>query len=318
MKKLLISFLFLLASFIFGFVFVYNQTKPVSNDATPKYFLILKGTNTSQVADNLGKSGLIRNPFLFKAYMQFSGVSKKIQAGQYKLSSNYSLFKTISEINKGPIEIWVTIPEGLRREQIAEKYISVLKPPDPEAFRSEFLSLTKTKEGYLFPDTYLFPYDATPSVIVSKMLATFDQKISEITQDQLIVASLLERETVNDVEKVVVAGILYKRFKNSWPLQVDATVQYASATLRCKNNLGDCAWWQTVTKDDLAISSRFNTYKFTGLPPTPIANAGLASLKAAISPEDSPYWFYIHDSSGVIHYARNLEEHNLNIGKYLK
>lgn len=308
----------MLASFSVGFVFVYSQTKPVSKDIAPKYFLILKGTSASEVADNLGKSGLVRSPLLLKAYMKFSGISQKIQAGQYKLSSSYSLFKVISEINKGPIETWVTIPEGLRREQIAEKYISILKPPDTEAFRTDFLNLTKTKEGYLFPDTYLFPWDASPSMIVAKMLATFDQKIEKITPDELIVASLLERETVNDVEKAVVAGILYKRLKNGWPLQVDATVQYASASLRCKNNLGDCSWWQQVTKDDLAASSKFNTYKFSGLPPAPIANAGLASLKAAINPEDSPYWFYIHDSSGVIHYARNLEEHNLNVNKYLK
>lgn len=318
MKKFLISFLFLLTSFIVGFVFVYNQTRSVSKETAPKYLLILKGTSAAEVANQLKETGLIRSPFLFKAYTQFTGFSKKIQAGQYKLYPNYSLFKIISEINKGPIEVWVTIPEGLRREQIAEKYISVLKPPDPEGFRSEFLSLTKTKEGYLFPDTYLFPWDATPNMIVGKMLATFDQKINKITSEQLIVASLLERETVNDVEKGIVAGIIYKRVENKWPLQVDATVQYASATLRCQGNLGNCSWWQSVTKDDLAISSKFNTYKFTGLPPSPIACPGLASLKAAVNPEDSSYWFYIHDSAGVIHYARNLEEHNLNISKYLR
>jgi UPF0755 protein len=318
MKKFLISLLFLLASFSAGFVFVYSQTKPVSKDTSAKYFLILKGTSASEVASQLKEAGLIRSPFLFKAYTQFTGSAKKIQAGQYKLYPNYSLFKVISEIGKGPIEVWVTIPEGLRREQIAEKYISVLKPPDPEGFRTDFLSLTKTKEGYLFPDTYLFPWDASPSMIVAKMLATFDQKINKITLEQLTVASLLERETVNDVEKGIVAGIIYKRLKAGWPLQIDSAVQYASATLRCQNNLDNCSWWQPVTKDDLVLNSKFNTYKFKGLPPAPIADAGFASLKAAIAPEDSPYWFYIHDSGGTIHYAKTLEEHNLNIGKYLR
>jgi len=284
MKKLLISLLFLSASFLSVFIFVYSQTKSVSNETSSKYFLILKGTSASKVADNLGKSGLIKSPLLFKAYVKFSGISQKIQAGQYKLSPNYSLFKVISEINKGPIEVWVTIPEGLRREQIAEKYINVLHPLDAETFRTDFLNLTKTKEGYFFPDTYLFPWDASPGIIVSKMLATFDQKVKEITLDQLVMASLVEEETKTDLERPIVAGILYKRLKAGWPLQVDVAPE---------------------------------TYKKLGLPQTPISNPGLISIKAAINPEDSPYWYYIHDPQGDIHYAKTLEEHNLNVSKYL-
>ena len=284
MKKLLISLLFLLASFLSVFIFVYSQTKPVSNVKADKYFLILKGTGASQVANNLKKSGLIRSPLLFKAYMKFSLLAQKIQAGQYKLSPGFSLFKVISEINKGPIEVWVTVPEGLKKEQIAEKYINGLNPPDPESFRSDFLNLTKTKEGYLFPDTYLFPWDASPSMIVSKMLATFDQKVKEITLDQLIMASLVEEETKTDLERPIVAGILYKRLKAGWLLQVDVAPE---------------------------------TYKRLGFPQAPIANPGLISIKAALNPEDSPYWFYIHDPDGNIHYAKTLEEHNLNISKYL-
>lgn len=238
-----------------------------------------------QVADHLKKSGLIRSPFLFKAYMKFTGVSQKIQAGQYKLSPGFSLFKLISVITKGPIEIWVTIPEGLRREQIAEKYINVLNPPDPESFRSDFLNLTETKEGYLFPDTYLFAWDASPSVIVGKMLTTFDEKVGEISLEKLVMASLVEEETKTDLERPIVAGILYKRLKAGWPLQVDVAPE---------------------------------TYKRLGLPQAPIANPGLISIKAALNPEDSPYWFYIHDSDENIHYAKTVEEHNLNISKYLK
>lgn len=284
MKKLLISLLFLLASFLSVSIFVYSQTRSVSKEPSDKYFLILKGTSASQVANNLKKSGLIRSPLLFKAYVKFSGLSQKIQAGQYKLSSSYSLFKIISEINKGPIEVWVTVPEGLKKEQIAEKYINVLNPPNPESFRSDFLNLTKTKEGYLFPETYLFAYDASPSMIVAKMLATFDQKVKEITLSQLIMASLVEEETKTDLERPIVAGILYKRLKAGWPLQVDVAPE---------------------------------TYKKLGLPQAPIANPGLISIKAAINPEESVYWYYIHDPDGNIHYARTLEEHNQNISKYL-
>lgn len=285
MKKLIISTLFLLASFFVGFIVVYNQARPVSKNAQAKYFLILKGASASQVADNLAKSGLIRSSILFKAYTKFSGISQKIQAGQYKLSPNVSLFKLISTIIKGPIEIWVTIPEGLTNKEVAEKFAASLNPSDPDSFKDEFLNLSKNKQGYLFPETYLFPYDVTPGMIVSKMFATFDQKIKKITTDELIMASLVEEETKTDLERPIVAGILYKRIKAGWPLQVDVAPE---------------------------------TYKKLGLPPAPIANPGLISIKAAINPEDSLFWYYIHDPQGNIHYARTLEEHNLNINKYLK
>lgn len=285
MKKIIISLLFFLASLSIVFIYVYSQTKPVSKVTSAKYFLILKGTGASKVASNLKDVGLIRSPLLFKAYTRFFGISQKIQAGQYKLYPNHSLFKVISEINKGPIEVWVTIPEGLRREQIAEKYINALNPPDPEGFRSEFLNLTKAKEGYLFPDTYLFPWDASPSMIVAKMFSTFDQKVKGITIDQLIMASLVEEETKTDLERPIVAGILYKRLKAGWPLQVDVAPE---------------------------------TYNKLGLPKVPIANPGLMSIKAALNSEDSPYWYYIHDPQGNIHYAKTIEEHNLNISQYLK
>ncbi len=318
MKKFLLSLFFLSIAILLTFFFVYSQAKPVSQDTGSKYFLILKGSSASKIANDLKDAGLIKNPILFRVYTHLSGFSQKIQAGQYKLSPNMSFFKMLSEINKGPIEVWITIPEGLRREQVVEKYINVLQPPDSEKFRNEFMELTANKEGYLFPDTYLFPWDATPKMIVDKMLSIFEEKIGDITFEEVIIASLLERETVNDVEKGIVAGILYKRLKNGWPLQVDATIQYASATLRCQGGLINCDWWQEVTKEDLNLASKFNTYKFTGLPPAPISGSGLTSLKAAINPEDSPYWFYIHDSEGIIHYARTVEEHNANIGRYLK
>ena len=285
MKKLLISLLFSLTYFFIGFIFVYSQTKPVSNQTSTKYFLILKGTSASEVAKNLKEAGLIRAPFLFKVYMKVSGVSQKIQAGQYKLSPNLSFFKLISTILKGPVEIWVTVPEGLTNKETVQKFIGLLKPSDTILFEDDFLNLSKNKQGYLFPETYLFPFDASPSLIVTKMLATFDQKVKEITLDQLIMASLVEEETKTDLERPIVAGILYKRLKAGWLLQVDVALE---------------------------------TYKKTGLPEAPIANPGLISIKAAITPEDSAYWYYIHDSPGNIHYARTLEEHNLNISKYLK
>jgi UPF0755 protein len=122
-------------------------------------------------------------------------------------------------------------------------------------------------------------------------------------------ASIIERETKTNEERPVVAGILWKRLENDWPLQVDATLQYAIANSE--------TWWPILTKEDLEINSSYNSYKFTVLPPTPIASPGLSSIKASANPQDSDYWFYIHDPEAQIHYAETIEEHNNNIRKYL-
>ena len=183
-------------------------------------------------------------------------------------------------------------------------------------FTNEFLQASKGKEGKLFPDTYLFPKDASASSIVNKMTKTFDSKTSglaagpDLTFNQRIVlASILERETKTSAERPIVAGIMMNRIRAGMPLQVDAAVQYAVGT--SKN------WWPILTREDLNINLPFNTYKFIGLPPAPIASPGLSSLTAAFNPTQTEYWYYIHDTEGVIHYARTLQEHNANVVKYL-
>jgi UPF0755 protein len=242
-----------------------------------------------------------------------------------------SLFEIITALQGKPAEIWVTIPEGLRKEEMPDRIIEALELNENNApdFRNQFLMAAEDKEGYLFPDTYLFSKNASPSAIVNKMNQTFNAKMKNLEEgvaykngyqqeEAVVMASIIERETKTDGERPIVAGILYKRLKAGWPLQVDAAVQYAVANGNCKLKTENCNWWPILTKDDLEINSPFNTYKFTGLPPSPISNPGLSSLRASVNPEDSPYWFYIHDPQGTIHYAESSEEHYKNISKYLK
>ncbi len=276
---------------------------PVSSDGKPQAFMINKGSSISLIGNNLEKAGLIKNSLVFRFYVQLTGVQNKIQAGEFDLSKNLTLDQIIEKLKKGPTEILITIPEGLRREEVAERYKVALKKD--ESFVNEFLQLTNGKEGYLYPESYLFPKDASVSQIVNRMLKTFDSKVKDVTFEQLIMASLLERETFSDSEKSIVAGILYKRIENDWPLQVDATLQYI------KGN------WKPVYSQDKELVSPFNTYKNLGLPPSPICNPSLSSIEAAINPENSEYWYYIHDNDANIHFAKTLEEHNLNINKYL-
>lgn len=314
MKKFLLVPFLILVILVVGAVWFYKNSIPVSQTEKFSYFVIEKGTSATQVGNKLQSEGYIKSALAFKIYLQFTGQTEKLQAGEFKLSPSFTLFETVDSLFKGPTELWVTIPEGLRREEIAAKFTTALNKDS--AFTDEFLAASKGKEGYLFPDTYLFPRDASALTIVKKMTDTFDTKTknlknnSGLTFDQAIVlASILERETKTDAERPIVAGILINRLNAAMPLQVDAAVQYAVGT--SKN------WWPTLTLDDLSVKSAFNTYKNQGLPPAPIASPGISSIKGALNPQANDYWYYIHDGSGQIHYAKTLAEHNANIAKYL-
>ena len=314
MKKLLLLPLFLIIIAAAGVFWFYKNSEAPSTTEKFSYFIIAKGSSASQIGSKLESAGFIKSALAFKLYMQFTGQSGRLQTGEFRLTPSYSLFQMADTLFKGPVELWVTIPEGLRREEIAQKFAATLNKDD--SFITDFLQVSKGEEGYLFPDTYLFPRDVTAVAVTEKLTDTFVSKTqnlknsSELTFDQAIVlASLLERETKTDEERPTVAGILIKRLNSGWPLQIDAAVQYAVGTSK--------DWWPILTLDNLSIKSPYNTYKNQGLPPTPIASPGLSSIKAALNPTESDYWYYIHDEKGLIHYAKTLEEHNANIAKYL-
>ncbi len=315
MKKLLLIPLLLILGIGFGVVWLYFNTQPVSANKTFSNFLIAKGSSASQVGTKLQSGGFVRSALAFRVYLKVTGQDSKIQAGEFRLSPSFNLFQTVDALFKGPIEIWVTIPEGLRREEVAQKFTTGLDRD--QAFTNEFLQASKGQEGMLFPDTYLFPKEASASSIVNKMTKTFKARTNDLTtassltfDQRLVLASIIERETKNSPsERPMVAGILLNRLEIGMPLQVDATVQYAIGT--------SANWWPILSREDLKINSKFNTYKFTGLPPSPIASPGLTALTAAFSPQSNDYFYYIHDNEGKIHYARTLEEHNQNVHTFL-
>lgn len=296
-----------------GFWF-YKNSGQVNANEKYNYFIIEKGTSASQIGEGLEEEGFIKSALAFKIYIQFTGQTSKLQAGEFRLTPSYSLFQTVSALSKGPVELWVTIPEGLRREEIAQKFATVLDRDN--TFVTDFLEASKGKEGYLFPETYLFSREASASAIVKKMTDTFEGKTKGLKNNSgytlaeaLVLASIIERETKTDEERPMVAGVLLNRLSVGMPLQVDASVQYAVGT--SKN------WWPILTLENLSVNSSYNTYKNKGFPPSPISNPGLSSIKAALNPEANDYWYYIHEPSGQIHYGRTLEEHNANIAKYL-
>lgn len=334
MKKifLVIPLVIILFAAVFGVAYFWwnKNAGPVSSSESNKRFVIVRGASAVQIANNLQKEGLIKSPLAFKIYVQTRNKASKIQAGEYILSPHLSMVQIVDELLEGPDELWVTIPEGLRREEIPDKFISSLKLAEARAeqFREEFLVESEGKEGYLFPDTYLFPRDVTGKQVITTMQQTFNKVISPLQNDikessysleQLVtLASIIERETKTQEERPIVAGIYFNRLEIGMPLQADATAQYAHANINCKAQGTKCDWWPTLLRDDLEINSPFNTYKISGIPPSPIANPGATSLEAVVQPQETDYLYYIHDDEGQIYYAETLDEHNQNVRTYLQ
>lgn len=347
MKKLLIPTLLLIvlvAMLVGGYLWWRENSKKVTSNETKIRFVIPKGWSATQIGNSLYDKNLIKSPLAFKVFVQLTGKTRDFKPGEFTLSSNVSLVDIVGKLMQGPDELWVTIPEGLRREEVVNEFIVDLEMNSAQAaeFREQFLALSEGKEGFLFPDTYLFPRDADASVVVRKMSDTFNEKIegaitegveeSKYSINQIItMASIIERESRKNTERPAVSGILWKRLEaDGWLLQADATVQYAVANKNCpsgsetlrgqrqNSNVKCNNWWPILTKEDLEIDSSYNSYKYKLLPPTPIANPGLSSIKAAVFPEETSYWFYIHDQEGEIHFAETITEHNLNVRRHLE
>lgn len=286
-----------------------------SADKTLVDVVIPKGQSLSKTAASLYDKGLLRSPLSFKilSYTQ----SASVQAGRFKLSKSMTPAEIIVALNTGKLDYWVTFLEGWRREQFAEALAKAATDNNIQFDKQKFLTLTTDKEGYLFPDSYLFPLDASVEMIISTLENTMDKKISTSASrpkhEVLTMASLIEREARSDKARKLVSGILWKRLDNDWPLQVDATLQFVKGYDRQTND-----WWPEPLAVDKDLNSPYNTYKNQGLPPGPICAPSQSSITAAANPEPSDYWYYISDLEGNMHYAKDLSEHNRNINQYLQ
>lgn len=285
-------------------------------------FVIYKDESLSEIIDRLAQENLVKSPLAFKILLKKEGWEGKMQAGDFRLSPAMNARELALELQHGTLDTWVTVTEGLRLEEV----YTVFADAGFGLNYDEWLTQTKSKEGYLFPETYLIPKEATAGGIVEIMTETFKEKtadLADMDEETIVLASLVEKEARGLGDKRIVAGILSKRLEAGWPLEVDASAKYAVNSDSCDpktmngSQLSKC-WWVNVTGQDLDIDSEFNTYKNVGLPPSPICNPGLETIKAVLEPKDSDYWFYLSDASGNMHWAKTLEEHEQNIAKYLK
>lgn len=330
MKKTLIPlFLSLIILAIILCLWWQTAIAPVNESSQEVEIVVIpKGWGIDQIALALKEKGLIKNIPAFKLMIIKKGLKTKLQAGDFRLSPSMALEEICQTLTHGTLDVWVTIPEGLRKEEIAKKINQAFHEYQAQFEADEFLQQTDDLEGYLFPDTYLIPKDASVSAIVSILTDTFEQKYlslkpkSELSKKQIIIlASLLEREAKKNKDKELIAGILLKRLNQDWPLQIDASLQYLKANLQfasSNSKFDQLNWWPKVTPEDLQqLESPYNTYLNKGLPPAPICNPGLNSLRAALNPQESEYWFYISDKKGQIHFAETLQKQEENIEKFL-
>lgn len=312
--KLIISFLIICSLIATGIYFWWQNASQAVNpkDTAGKIFVVTKGSGVQQIATDLHEQGLICNEFVFRLIVKQLNLDQKIQSGTFRLSPSMKAETIAKQLSAGSLDIWVTIPEGKRADEIAD----ILQESMPNYDESWRIALNQY-EGYLFPDTYLFPREAGITQIISRLRDTFDAKYAEITnstsrnqEEIVIIASMIERETRHDEDRALVSSVIHNRLDIDMALQVDATIQYA------KGKTGD-SWWTRITQREYrSVDSPYNTYLYPGLPPGPIANPGFKSLDAAANPADTNYIFYITDRGGVNRYARTLDEHNANIRQY--
>lgn len=315
MKKLTVLFAILLLGFLGIFIWWSNGQGPADPlDKSSKIFVVNKGEGIREIGNRLKNEDLIKDPVVFFLYVKQHGLDNKIQAGDFRLSRNMDLQKVTQALTHGTLDIWITIPEGKRADEVAD----ILKEKMPgydESWRSEL----RLQEGYLFPDTYLFPREATVQNIISIMTNTFEKKYAQITtntnltkKEIVTLASLVEREAKLDADRPLVASVILNRVNQDMPLQIDATVQYVLGYQPSEHS-----WWKNeLTSDDLKIKSPYNTYLVVGLPPGPISNPGFAALSAAAYPAKTNYLYYISDKYGHNHYEQTLDQHNADVQKY--
>jgi UPF0755 protein len=310
----------ILIIFLLGIAYYFYGLTAASLVVEPIFFNISKGESFRDIALSLRKADLIKSTAVFKIYNFLRGSAHQLKPGKYSLSPSLSVPEIVDLLVAGiPKGVRVIIFEGETIKDIDKKLsdLNILKPNEFLNFdyhslknNYEFLSGINSLEGFLFPDTYQFSLESNPDDILKKFLDNFKEKVGLIYYNDLIIASMIEKEVPFEEDRYLVSGILHKRLSTGMLLQVDATICYAK--------LQSFTGCYPVKKIDLEINSIYNTYKKLGLPPTPISNPGLLAIKAALNPKNSKNWYYLSDpKTKTTIFAKTLDEHNRNRVKYL-
>ena len=314
-------------------VFIFTQTGPYNKNNNKDIVVeIPQGATTNTISDILYKNKLIKNKVVFKISVKLSDKAQSFKAGKYLFNQTYSNKQLINDISLGKIYhdgIKVTIPEGSTSKEIVsilvskkigtkENYETLIS--NPKEFYDEFKFLKEdditSLEGFLYPSTYYFDEEISEKEVLKDMLSQFDkvytdelrnrQKELKMTTEQVIsLASIVEKEAVLDEDRPIIASVFYNRLKIGMPLQSDATIQYIFKERK-----------KIVTYKDLEIDSPYNSYKNKGLPPTPIASPGIASIEATLYPKETDYLYFVAKMDGGNNYSTNYEDHLKFVKEY--
>ncbi len=301
---------------------------PYGASQFPRQLEIPSGKTLQEIGFMLEREGLVVNSHAFVALAALRGETHRIRAGIYRLEAPLSCLSLLERLAVGPVELYrVTIPEGWNLLQVAEKLagmglVDVMgflsKARDP-VWASGLLGFNAASlEGFLFPDTYLFPPGTTEQTILHTMVkrfqrafpAEFHSRLLELGWDVLqavTLASLIEKETCAPEERALVSGVFHKRLRMGMKLESDPSVIYG-----LDNFKGE------LRKSHLLMAHPYNTYFFQGLPPGPICNPGQESLRAALFPAQTDYLFFVSKNDGTHHFSRTLGEHLRAVARYQK
>jgi UPF0755 protein len=329
-KKLLVILFVLLAIVgAAGTWFYLNIDRPYKGyDAAEVFVEIPPGSGSATIARRLADAGVVQDVSRFRIALWVTGQGRRLQAGEYRFDRAMSPRDVIDKIARGDVYVTpITFREGLTIRQMATLYESKGFGDAREfiaaASRGELVQdldpAAKDLEGYLFPDTYTLPRKATAEQLITRMVAGFRKALTSDVVDamtakglslrQLVtLASIVEKETGNKDERPLVAAVYANRLKIGMGLQCDPTVIYALERAGRYNG--------NLTREDLQFDSPYNTYRYAGLPPGPIAAPGRASLAAAASPAPVPYLYFVSKNDGSHAFAETLDQHNRNVQQY--
>jgi UPF0755 protein len=296
-----------------------------SQPAAATTFIVPRGSTLGDVVAGLQNAGILAHPIAFRILARLRNDEADVQSGQFRFPAHQTSDEILRRLVGGTADaVWVTFPEGFTARQIgtrlAGRSLVNERAFDRYAARTRLNvdgTFTPSLEGYLFPSTYLVPVGATPDRIARILTDQFFRELPANAASKaralgldvpqvITLASLIEREAQADDERPLMAGVYYNRLRAGMPLEVDATIEYVFPEHH-----------DVITRRDLEIDSPYNTYRHTGLPPTPIANPGKASIDAAFAPEHSQYLFYVYKGNGHHAFAKTLQEHNANVERYL-
>ncbi|MDE2892145.1 MAG: endolytic transglycosylase MltG [Chloroflexota bacterium] len=301
----------------------------------PSSVSIALGDSAASIGRRLEAAGAIGSHTRFELLASLLGWESRLEPGEYTFEAGLTTFEILRRIQSGETSpLRVVIPEGLRLEQVTER-LAQSNVVNAGAFRAALATVSDavvagslasnrppgaSLEGYLFPSAYSFPLDGSEEDVIRLMLSRFDESLSQqlvarieasgrSLHEVLTIASIIEREVIEDSERALVSAVIWNRLDAGMLLQMDSTVQYAVGTE------GD--WWKRhLTAADLGVESPYNTYRSAGLPPTPIASPGLASIEAAASPANVPYLFFFAKGDGTHAFAVTFEEHQANVERF--